>query len=65
MRGSAVRGLISAHDPIIDREPWDSVQEQIKLKAKPFTIGTIRPFAQKARCLYCGYLELLANDVVL
>lgn len=44
------------HDPIIDRELWDRVQELVKLKAKPFTVGTIGPFAKKARCMYCGYV---------
>ena len=44
------------HDPIIDRELWDRVQELVKLKAKPFTVGTIGLFAKKARCMYCGYV---------
>ena len=43
------------HEPIIDRELWDSVQELIAQKAKPFTIGTIGLFARKARCMSCGY----------
>lgn len=43
------------HEPIIDRELWDSVQELIAQKAKPFTVGTIGLFARKARCMNCGY----------
>lgn len=44
------------HEPIIDRELWDRVQELINLRAKPFSVGTIGPFAKKARCMYCGYV---------
>lgn len=43
------------HEPIIDRELWDSVQELIAQKAKPFIVGTIGLFARKARCMNCGY----------
>ena len=43
------------HEPIIDRELWDSVQSLISQKAKPFTTGTIGLFARKARCANCGY----------
>ncbi len=43
------------HEPIIDRELWDSVQSLISQKAKPFTTGTIGLFSGKVRCANCGY----------
>lgn len=43
------------HEPIIDRELWDRVQDLIKQKAKPFDTGQIGVFARKVRCAYCGY----------
>lgn len=43
------------HEPIIDRDLWNRVQELIAQKAKPFTIGKIGIFARKVRCAYCGY----------
>lgn len=43
------------HEPIIDRELWNKVQELRMQRAKPFSIGTIGLFARKARCAYCGY----------
>ncbi|QSX07388.1 recombinase family protein [Sedimentibacter sp. zth1] len=43
------------HEPIIERDLWDRVQDLIKQKAKPFTIGKIGLFAKKARCMHCGY----------
>lgn len=43
------------HEPIVDRELWDRVQEMTAQKAKPFTVGTIGLFARKTRCTNCGY----------
>jgi DNA invertase Pin-like site-specific DNA recombinase len=43
------------HDPIISPELWNSVQELVKQKVKPFTIGTIGLFSRKAYCKNCGY----------
>ena len=43
------------HEPIIDRDLWNRVQELVSQKAKPFTIGTIGLFARKARCMNCDY----------
>ncbi len=43
------------HEPIIDRELWDTVQWMVHSKAKPFAGGEIGVFAKKARCAYCGY----------
>jgi len=43
------------HEPIIDRALWESVQELVKQKVKPFTVGTIGLFAKKTRCMHCGY----------
>jgi DNA invertase Pin-like site-specific DNA recombinase len=46
----------NTHEPIIDRELWNRVQEQIKQKVKPFKEGTTGLFARKARCVNCGYI---------
>lgn len=43
------------HEPIIDMELWNQVQELLRQKAKPFKAGTIGLFAGKAKCMYCGY----------
>ncbi len=42
------------HEPIIDRELWDQVQELLLLRSKPFGEGTVGLFAGKARCAGCG-----------
>ena len=42
------------HDPIIDRQVWDKVQEMMAKKAAP---GQKKPegvFARKVRCIHCG-----------
>lgn len=44
------------HDPIINKELWDRVQEIVAQRAKPFVIGKIGLFARKARCINCGYV---------
>lgn len=43
------------HEPIIDRDLWDKVQELRRQKAKPFDTGRVGLFAKKARCVNCGY----------
>jgi site-specific DNA recombinase len=43
------------HEPIIDKQLWDSVQSLINQKAKPFKTGRIGIFSRKARCMHCGY----------
>ena len=43
------------HEPIIDRDLWDSVQSKINDNFKPFTGGKIGVFAKKCKCKYCGY----------
>ena len=43
------------HEPIIDQETWDAVQELLAAKAKPFNVGSIGLFARKVRCVNCGY----------
>lgn len=44
------------HEPIIDMDLWNTVQQMIKQKAKPFSNGEIGIFAKKAKCMYCGYV---------
>lgn len=45
----------NTHEPIIDRELWDRVQELIAEKAKPFSDGKLGIFARKVYCAGCGY----------
>lgn len=45
----------NTHAPIIDRELWNRVQEQIKEHAKPVANGKTGIFAKKTKCMYCGY----------
>ena len=50
------------HEPIIDRELWDKVQELVAQKAKPFITGNIGLFAKKVRCINCGYTMLSSKS---
>lgn len=43
------------HEPIIDRELWDSVQSMVKKRAKPFITGELGIFSGKVHCACCGY----------
>lgn len=45
----------NTHAPIIQQALWDSVQDLIAQKTKPFVTGTIGVFAGKAHCATCGY----------
>lgn len=44
------------HEPIIDKDLWDTVQKMIQERAKPFSTGEIGLFAKKVRCKHCGYI---------
>lgn len=46
----------NTHEPIIDMQLWNTVQQMIQQKAKPFSNGEIGIFARKAKCKYCGYV---------
>ena len=43
------------HEPIIDRDLWDRVQEILVQRAKPFSGGQIGLFARNVLCANCGY----------
>ncbi len=43
------------HEPIIDMDLWNSVQNKINDNFKPFGGGKIGLFAKKCKCKYCGY----------
>ncbi len=43
------------HEPIIDRDLWESVQKLLEQKTKPYQSGKIGVFAKKVRCMGCGY----------
>lgn len=45
----------NTHEPIIDIELWNRVQEMVGLKVKPFSNGEIGLFAKKTKCMNCGY----------
>ena len=45
----------NTHEPIIDRELWNKVQELVRRKAKPFGNGKTGLFSRKAKCLHCNY----------
>ena len=47
----------NTHEPIIDTELWNRVQRLLGERARPFTMSGKRGiFAQKVRCMYCGYI---------
>lgn len=43
------------HEPIIDQELWNRVQQRREERAKPCYTGQIGIFAVKVKCMYCGY----------
>ena len=45
----------NTHEPIIDRDLWNRVQELLQQRAHPFEVGSIGLFARKVRCAHCGY----------
>ncbi|MCL1858166.1 MAG: recombinase family protein [Oscillospiraceae bacterium] len=45
----------NTHEPIIDMDLWNRVQELVKLKVKPFIVGNIGIFSKKTKCKTCGY----------
>lgn len=50
------------HEPIIDIELWNRVQQRRAEKAKPCYTGEIGIFATKTRCMYCGYTLASSNN---
>lgn len=46
----------NTHEPIIDRELWETVQKMRKERARPFSTGETGLFARKVRCKHCGYI---------
>lgn len=45
----------NTHEPIIDMETWNMVQQRIQENYKPVCTGAIGVFAGKVKCMYCGY----------
>ncbi|HWS29312.1 MAG TPA: recombinase family protein [Clostridia bacterium] len=45
----------NTHEPIIDTELWNTVQQLLAAKSKPFATGSIGIFAHKVKCKNCGY----------
>lgn len=43
------------HEPIIEKELWDNVQNLLNQRAKPFATGEIGLFVGKVKCANCGY----------
>lgn len=42
------------HEPIIERELWDKVQQIRQSRTKPGWTGRVGIFAGKCKCMYCG-----------
>lgn len=47
--------VCGVHEPIIERDLWERVQNLINQKNRPFEVGKIGLFAGKVRCINCGY----------
>lgn len=47
--------VCGTHEPIIERDLWERVQNLINQKNRPFEVGKIGLFAGKVRCINCGY----------
>lgn len=45
----------NTHAPIIDKDLWDKVQRMLDQRAKPMCTGETSIWANKVKCLYCGY----------
>ena len=45
----------NTHEPIIDKDLWDKVQKMLSEKARPMCTGEVSIWANKVKCLYCGY----------
>ncbi len=45
----------NTHQAIIEEELWNRVQDMRKGRLKPFVTGEVGPFANKLKCVYCGY----------
>jgi DNA invertase Pin-like site-specific DNA recombinase len=53
----------STHEPIIERGLWNSTQELLKQRAKPFgDTGKIGVFAGKTKCMTCHYAMLSSKN---
>lgn len=50
------------HDPIIDRDLWDKVQKMLDQRSRPMCTGEISIWANKVKCLYCGYGMRMAKN---
>lgn len=50
------------HEPIIDMDLWNRVQQRRAEKAKPCYTGEIGIFAVKTKCMYCGYTLASSNN---
>lgn len=44
----------NTHEPVIDMELWNNVQNILNQNTHPFSNGTIGIFAGKTHCMYCG-----------
>lgn len=52
----------NTHDPIIDRDLWDKVQKMLDQRSRPMCTGEISIWANKVKCLYCGYgMRMIKN----
>jgi DNA invertase Pin-like site-specific DNA recombinase len=54
--------VANTHEPIINRELWDRVQELARARARPFGNGKTGIFSRKAKCMYCEYTMRTAKS---
>lgn len=48
--------VCETHEPIIDIDLWNTVQNLISQKNRPFKAGKIGLFAGKVKCINCGFV---------
>lgn len=53
----------NTHQPIIERQLWDRVQDIVNARSKAGWQGEVGMFARKTKCIYCGYtMESCRSD---
>ncbi|MEG1620522.1 MAG: recombinase family protein [Oscillospiraceae bacterium] len=45
----------NTHEAIIKKELWDTVQQMLVEKTKPYVYGNIGVFSRKVKCMHCQY----------
>ncbi|MEF9984646.1 MAG: recombinase family protein, partial [Oscillospiraceae bacterium] len=45
----------NTHEPIVDKELWETVQQRLGEKSKAYVTGNIGVFSRKVKCMHCQY----------